>query len=100
MMPTGGTSLAAIGHELWALSVGDALQPRLPATLFNRDEHAKTEDLNHRTLAIARLGFLFPVAKIVYHAGAVQRSSQPLYTGASVGSPSLKDRYTLISRKS
>lgn len=98
MMPTGGTSLGAIGHELWAPSVGYALQPGLPARLFKRDEQAKTEDLNHSTKAITRLGFLFPVAKIVWHSGAVQRSSQPLYTGASVGSLSLKDRYTLISR--
>jgi hypothetical protein len=39
--------------------------------LFHREEHAKTEDLQHTTLAIARLRFLFLAAKIVRHAGTV-----------------------------
>jgi len=39
--------------------------------LFNRDEQTKTEDLQHTTLATARLRFLFLAAKIVRHAGAV-----------------------------
>ena len=39
--------------------------------LFNREEHAKTEDLHHTTLATARLRFLFLAAKIVRHAGTV-----------------------------
>lgn len=39
--------------------------------LFNREEQATTEDLQHTTLAIARLRFLFLAAKIVRHAGAV-----------------------------
>jgi hypothetical protein len=39
--------------------------------LFNREEHAKTADLHHTTLATARLRFLFLAAKIVRHAGAV-----------------------------
>src|SRR4029079_16784166 len=39
--------------------------------LFNREEHAKTEDLHHTTLSIARLRFRFLAAKIVRHAGAV-----------------------------
>jgi hypothetical protein len=39
--------------------------------LFNREEQAKTKDLHHTTLAIARLRFLFLAAKIVRHAGAV-----------------------------
>jgi hypothetical protein len=39
--------------------------------LFNREEHAKTEELQHTTLATARLRFLFLAAKIVHHAGAV-----------------------------
>ena len=39
--------------------------------LFHREEHAKTEDLRHTTLATARLRFLFLAAKIVRHAGTV-----------------------------
>src|SRR6516165_792389 len=39
--------------------------------LFNRDEHTKTADLHHTTLATARLRFLFLAAKIVRHAGTV-----------------------------
>jgi Transposase DDE domain group 1 len=39
--------------------------------LFNREEHAQTEDLHHTTLATARLRFLFLAAKIVRHAGTV-----------------------------
>jgi hypothetical protein len=39
--------------------------------LFNREEQAKTVDLQHTTLATARLRFLFLAAKIVRHAGAV-----------------------------
>ena len=39
--------------------------------LFNREESAKTEDLQHTTLATARLRFLFLAAKIVRHAGTV-----------------------------
>src|SRR5215472_5127959 len=39
--------------------------------LFNREEHVKTEDLHHTTLATARLRFLFLAAKIVRHAGTV-----------------------------
>jgi hypothetical protein len=39
--------------------------------LFNREEEAKVEDLQHTTLATARLRFLFLAAKIVRHAGAV-----------------------------
>jgi hypothetical protein len=39
--------------------------------LFNREEQARTEDLQHTTPATARLRFLFLAAKIVRHAGAV-----------------------------
>jgi len=39
--------------------------------LFNRDERTTAEDLQHTTLATARLRFLFLAAKIVRHAGAV-----------------------------
>ena len=39
--------------------------------LFNRDERATAETLEHTTLATARLRFLFLAAKIVRHAGAV-----------------------------
>jgi hypothetical protein len=39
--------------------------------LFNHDEHAKTADLRHTTLASARLRFLFLAAKIVRHAGTI-----------------------------
>ena len=39
--------------------------------LFNREEKAKTGDLEHTTLATARLRFLFLAAKIVRHAGTV-----------------------------
>jgi len=39
--------------------------------LFQRDERATAETLQHTTLATARLRFLFLAAKIVRHAGAV-----------------------------
>jgi hypothetical protein len=39
--------------------------------LFNREEKDKTGDLEHTTLATARLRFLFLAAKIVRHAGTV-----------------------------
>ena len=39
--------------------------------LFNREEHAKVETLQHTTLATARLRFLFLAAKIWRHAGRV-----------------------------
>ena len=39
--------------------------------LFNREEQATSEDLQHTTLATARLRFLFLAAKIVRHAGTV-----------------------------
>ena len=39
--------------------------------LFNRAETAKTDDLQHTTLATARLRFLFVAAKIWRHAGRV-----------------------------
>jgi len=39
--------------------------------LFNRDEQATAEDLEHATLGTARLRFLFLAAKIVRHAGTV-----------------------------
>jgi hypothetical protein len=39
--------------------------------LFNREEHAKLETMQHTTLATARLRFLFLAAKIWRHAGRV-----------------------------
>lgn len=39
--------------------------------LFNREELARTEDLQHTTLATARLRFLFLAAKIWRHAGRI-----------------------------
>ncbi|MBM3748429.1 MAG: IS1380 family transposase [Acidobacteria bacterium] len=39
--------------------------------LFNREEHAKVEQMPHTTLATARLRFLFLAAKIWRHAGRV-----------------------------
>ena len=39
--------------------------------LFNREEDAKLETLQHTTLATARLRFLFLAAKIWRHAGRV-----------------------------
>jgi hypothetical protein len=39
--------------------------------LFNREEDAKVETLQHITLATARLRFLFLAAKIWRHAGRV-----------------------------
>jgi len=39
--------------------------------LFNREEDAKVETLQHTTLATARLRFLFLAAKIWRHAGRV-----------------------------
>jgi len=39
--------------------------------LFNREEEAKVETLQHTTLATARLRFLFLAAKIWRHAGRV-----------------------------
>src|SRR6202165_1288151 len=39
--------------------------------LFNREEDAKVETLQHTTLATARLRFLFLAAKIWRHAGSV-----------------------------
>jgi hypothetical protein len=39
--------------------------------LFNRAEAAKTDDLKHTTLAMARLRFLFVAAKIWRHSGRV-----------------------------
>ncbi len=39
--------------------------------LFHREEQATAAELQHTTLATARLRFLFLAAKIVRHAGAV-----------------------------
>jgi hypothetical protein len=39
--------------------------------LFNREEDAKVDTLQHTTLATARLRFLFLAAKIWRHAGRV-----------------------------
>jgi hypothetical protein len=39
--------------------------------LFHRDEQVKAADLQHTTMATARLRFLFLAAKIVRHAGSV-----------------------------
>jgi hypothetical protein len=39
--------------------------------LFNREEHAKVETVQHTTLATAHLRFLFLAAKIWRHAGRV-----------------------------
>jgi len=39
--------------------------------LFNREEDAKVDTLQHTTLATARLRFLFLAAKIWHHAGRV-----------------------------
>jgi hypothetical protein len=37
--------------------------------LFNREEEAKVDDLQHTTLATARLRFLFLAARVWRHAG-------------------------------
>jgi hypothetical protein len=48
--------------------------------LFNREEQARTEDLQHTTLATARLRFLFLAAKIWRHAGRVGVSYSDHYS--------------------
>jgi hypothetical protein len=48
--------------------------------LFNREEPARTEDLQHTTLATARLRFLFLAAKIWRHAGRVGVSYSDHYS--------------------
>ena len=47
--------------------------------LFNREETVKTDDLQHTTLATARLRFLFVAAKIWRHAGRVGISYSDQY---------------------
>src|SRR5262249_49460621 len=47
--------------------------------LFQREEQAKVEQLQHTTLAIARLRFLFLAAKIWRHAGRVGISYSDQY---------------------
>jgi hypothetical protein len=47
--------------------------------LFQREEQTKVEDLQHTTLAIARLRFLFLAAKIWSHAGRVGISYSDQY---------------------
>jgi hypothetical protein len=48
--------------------------------LFNREEQARPEDLQHTTLATARLRFLFLAAKIWRHAGRVGVSYSDHYS--------------------
>ena len=48
--------------------------------LFQREEKTKVEDLQHTTLAVARLRFLFLAAKIWRHAGRVGISYSDQYT--------------------
>ena len=52
--------------------------------LFNREENAKVETLQHTTLATARLRFLFLAAKIWRHAGRVGVSYSDHYAEQSV----------------
>ncbi|HZT33398.1 MAG TPA: hypothetical protein VFA33_26155 [Bryobacteraceae bacterium] len=55
-----------MGGELRALPVAMlAYNLNCWLMLFNREEHVKTEDVHHTTLATARLWFLFLAAKIV-----------------------------------
>jgi hypothetical protein len=64
--------------------------------LFNREEQAKTEDLQHTTLATARLRFLFLAAKIVRHAGTVLVRYSDHYAEQGMMSR-LMDRLRLIA---
>jgi hypothetical protein len=52
--------------------------------LFNREEHATAETLDHTTLATARLKFLFLAARIWSHAGRVGVSYSDHYAERSV----------------
>jgi hypothetical protein len=52
--------------------------------LFQREEQAKVEQLQHTTLAIARLRFLFLAAKIWRHAGRVGISYSDQYADRGV----------------
>ena len=52
--------------------------------LFNREEDAKVEALQHTTLATARLRFLFLAAKIWRHAGRVGVSYSDHYQEKSI----------------
>ena len=47
--------------------------------LFQREEWTRVEDLQHTTLAVARLRFLFLAAKIWRHAGRVGISYSDQY---------------------
>ncbi len=47
--------------------------------LFQREEKTKVEELQHTTLAVARLRFLFLAAKIWRHAGRVGISYSDQY---------------------
>jgi len=52
--------------------------------LFQREEQVNVEQLQHTTLAIARLRFLFLAAKIWRHAGRVGISSSDQYADRGV----------------
>jgi hypothetical protein len=72
----GGPSFRALGHQLRSFSAGHAgLQPQLLAA----DTNARKRQLKHTTLAIARLRFLFLVAKVWRHAGRVGVSYSDQY---------------------
>ena len=64
--------------------------------LFNREEQAKVETLQHTTLATARLRFLFLAAKIWRHAGRVGVSYSDHYAEQGTFSR-LMDRLRAIS---
>jgi hypothetical protein len=64
--------------------------------LFNRDEEAKVETLQHTTLATARLRFLFLAAKIWRHAGRVGVSYSDHYAEQGIFRR-LMDRLRAIS---
>ena len=65
--------------------------------LFNREEEAKAETLQHTTLATARLRFLFLAAKIWSHAGRVGVSYSDHYAEQGIFRR-LMDRLRAIAR--
>jgi hypothetical protein len=69
-----------MGGQLRAFPVGDAgLQSHCWLMLFQREEKTQVEELQHTTLAVARLRFLFLAAKIWRHAGHVGISHSDQY---------------------
>jgi hypothetical protein len=69
-----------MGCQLRALPVGHAAYNlNCWLLLFNREEEARTEELQHTTMVTTRLRFLFVAAKIWRHSGRVGISYSDQY---------------------